>query len=474
MRPRSFFLFPLALVLCVCLLLRRYFSHSPNRFSVEVYLPGWKVHPAVINSSNTLGRLQTDAFGPLYELELGSAKKISNSSITVALPLTEKSVQLLEVTIADLLEYPSIIKEIVILSPETLLSTARPILRRLIASYGPVLSTPMTLLPCAHPSCSAEALIGTAFHAFTDWILFLEGSGLQGVNKAARSMLLNPPAVTFPLGMKGFTLPTPEAQEGTCLTPLAFHRPADFLVPPFVLPSFIFSDGNAFTEYSPSSWSALGRFISDRRPDTIGGIVVSRDLAVDGCLESLLEVQDAIHSQRMITLPNDDYRSHIFDPELLFSNVSTHRSLGHFGLFFPTLDDLVAFSLAACGLIINGHRLDVFLYAEVDSNQTFISTDTCDLHYRTGSSTIATADLVVSSWLSHLSGPPDVFIALASEDVFTASLFRMVRSSEHAASVLVRLARSDLIYSDWMGTLSLTEWQSASYQSLFSTVLTSV
>ncbi|KAI0255837.1 hypothetical protein BJV78DRAFT_577812 [Lactifluus subvellereus] len=38
-------------------------------------------------------------------------------------------------------------------------------------------------------------------------------------------------------------------------------------------------------------------------------------------------------------------------------------------------------------------------------------------------------------------------------------LLRVVQGSEDAASVLVRLARSDLIYSDWMGTLSLAEWQ---------------
>ncbi|KAI0255836.1 hypothetical protein BJV78DRAFT_1279070 [Lactifluus subvellereus] len=241
---------------------------------------------------------------PLGLLELGSAKKISNSSITVALPLTEKSVQILEVTITDLLGYPSAIKGIVVLCPETLLSTARPML---------VVSSP-------------------------------QGSGLQGVNKAARSLLLNPPAVTLPPGLKGFALPTPEAQEGHAPLYWRFIVPRIFL---FLL-SFCQASSSLMEMPLRSTVQAHGaprRFISDRRPDTISGIVVSRDLAGDGCYESLLEVQDATNSRRILTLPIDDYASHIFDPELLFSNASTHKSLGHFGLFFPTLDDLVAFSL---------------------------------------------------------------------------------------------------------------------------------
>jgi hypothetical protein len=464
MRLQGLFLFSLALVLCICILLRRYVSDASNPFPVEVYLPGWKAHPAIFNSSNALDKLQVNDFGPLYELELESAKSISNSSITIAFPLTEKSAQILEATIAGLSDYPSAIKEIVILCPETLLSIVRPLLRHLLHSYGAVLPTPMTLLPCPHSTCSTDALIGTALHASTDWILFLEESGLQGVNNVARSLLLNPPTVTFPLGLKGFAFPTSEAQEGGCLVPLAFHRPADFLVPPFVLPSLIFSDDNSLMEHSPDSWAALGRFISDRRPDTIGGVIASRDLAGKSCLESQSEVQDTINRQRVLALPVDDYRAHIFDPELLFFNASTHQSRGHFGLFFATVGDLVAFSRAACGLAINGHRLDIFLYSEADSDHALIYTDTCALHYQTGSSAMDTADSIVSSWLSHLYGPPDVFIILRPEDVFTASLFRMVRgSAKYAESVLVRLAHADLIYTDWMGTLTLAEWRSMSY-----------
>jgi hypothetical protein len=466
MRLRQCFLFSLILVLYIWFFLWRCVSYPSNPFSVEVYLPGWKGHLAVFNSSNASDKLQADVFGPLYELELGSAKTISNSSITIALPLTEKSARFLEVTIAGFLEYPSpsVIKEVVIFCPETLLSIVRPLLRHIIASYHPVLSTPMTLSPCHHQNCSARALISAAFYASTDWVMFLEDSGLQEVNQAARSLLFNPPAVTFPLGLKGFTRPTPEAQKGACLTPSASHRPADFLVPPFVLPRFIISDEKACLEHGPDSWSALGRFISDSRPDTIGGVIVSRDLAGDSCLESQSEVQDTTNRQRISTFPVNDYRSQIFDPELLFSNVNAHKPYGHFGLFFPTLSDLVAFSQAACGLAINGHHLDIFLYGEADLSDAFIFTNTCVLRYQTGSFATATADLMVSSWLTHLPGPPDVFISLTTEDIFTACLLRVVQGSQYAASILVRLARADLIYSDWMGTLSLKEWQSMSYQ----------
>jgi hypothetical protein len=101
----------------------------------------------------------------------------------------------------------------------------------------------------------------------------------------------------------------------------------------------------------------------------------------------------------------------------------------HFGLFFPTLSDLAAFSRAVCGLAINGHHPDIFIYAEADSSGAFISTNICVLHYQTGSSAIAIVDLMASPWLSHLPGPPDVFISLTAEGVFTACLLRVIRGS---------------------------------------------
>jgi hypothetical protein len=130
-----------------------------------------------------------------------------------------------------------------------------------LLNLGPVITLWCHLLASYHgyhpvlpqPDLLAGALVGTAFHAPTDWVMFLEESGLQEVNQAARLLLFNPPAVTSPFGTKGFTRPTPEAQEGTCLTSLVSHRPADFFVPPFVLPRFIFSDEKACLEHGPDS-----------------------------------------------------------------------------------------------------------------------------------------------------------------------------------------------------------------------------
>ncbi|KAH9967161.1 hypothetical protein BC827DRAFT_1171937 [Russula dissimulans] len=66
-------------------------------------------------------------------------------------------------------------------------------------------------------------------------------------------------------------------------------------------------------------------------------------------------------------------------------------------------------------------------------------------------------NLPISSWLSQLSGLLDVFITLATDGVFTVSLFFTVRNPEHAASTIIRFPWEDLLYSDWMGTLSLQE-----------------
>jgi hypothetical protein len=469
MHPQRFLILPLVMIFYILFMRKRNAAHFQDPFSAERYFPGWNIHPAVfVSADNPL----VDNSGPLYMLELGSAKTISNSSFTVALPVTEKSAQTLELTIIGLLEYQSTIQEVVMLCPELLLSTVRSSIRNTISSYGESLPTLLTLLPCPHATCSADALIGTAFHVSTDWTLFLEDSGLRQVNRAALSLLLNPPAVTFPLGVKGFALPTSKAHNQTCLTPLASHRPAGFLVPPLVLPGFTLSDVYALPDLTIDSWSALGRWVSEERPDMIGGVIISRDLAAVDCPESNLETQDTRNRQRLST-PIDDYHPHIFGPEALpsIAIASNQKSHGHFGVFFPTRDDLAAFSQSACGLVAGGHHLDILLYSEADHDQASITTDTCTLHFHSTSSA-TTAVLIVSSWLSQSPGPFDVIISLTAEDKFTTSLLFSVRDSEHGACTAVQLPREDLIYSDWMGALSLTEWKSILSQLDYDATLT--
>ena len=468
MHPQKFLILPLVMIFYILFIQKRNASHSPDPFSAKRYFPGWKIDPAVFISADNQ---QVDDSGPLYMLELGSARTISNSSITVALPVTEKSVQTLQLTIIGLLEYQSTIQEVVMLCPELLLSTARSSIRNTIASYGESLPTLLTLLPCPHhATCSADALIGTAFHVSTDWTLFLEDSGLRQVNRAALSLLLNPPAVTFPLGVKGFALPTSETHNQTCLTPLASHRPADFLVPPLVLPGFTLSDVYSLPDLTIDSWPALGRWVSEERPDMIGGVIINRDLAVVDCSESNLKTQDTSDRQRL-SIPIDDYHPRFFGPEPPSSITSNRKSHGHFGVFFPSRDDLAAFSQSACGLVAGGHRLDILLYSETDHDQASISTDRCTLHFHSTSSA-TTAVIIASSWLSQPSGPFDVIISLTAEDKFTASLLLSVRDSEHGACTVVQLPREDLIYSDWMGALSLTEWKSILSQFVYDTTLT--
>ncbi len=182
------FIFALVFSVLVFLRLRGHPSHSTDPFSVNSYFPGWDIHPAVFNPLGALDQPSSSALGPLYKLELGSAKAISNSSITIALPLSEKSAPTLAKILTGILdsEYPSRIEEVVILCPETLLSTARFSLRQILSLYRNTPYTQLTLLPCPQATCPTKALIDTAFHASTDWTLFLEESGLQEVNNATR------------------------------------------------------------------------------------------------------------------------------------------------------------------------------------------------------------------------------------------------------------------------------------------------
>jgi hypothetical protein len=469
MGSRTCLLLPLALVFSVLFVLRRSAtgSHPPDPFVVKKYFPGWRIHPVpvVSDSHGALDKQKADPFGPLFMLELGSVKTVSNSSITAVLPVTATSVRTLQLTITGLLEFASAIQEVIILCPESLLSVVRSSIRHVIASYGQAQSTLLTVIPCSHATCAATALIEIGFYASTNWTLFLEDCGPREINRAPLSLLLDQPDVTFPIGLQGFSHSKSGIQNAMPLTSSASHRPADFLVPPFVVPSVIFSDLNALPDLALESWPALGRWVAERRPDAIGGVIVNLDMAANNCFEVCLEAQDTANRLRLSMLLIDAYHSRFFSSDRSLSNIGDKSSQGHFGIFFPGLDHLTAFSQAACALVLRGHRLYIFLYTEVDLDQTFISANACALHYYSRSSvTSAGLGPSISSWISRLSDPLDVVIALTAEDEFVTSLLLSVKNFEHATPTVIRLPSEDLIYSDWMGALSLMEWRSTFHQ----------
>jgi hypothetical protein len=81
--------------------------------------------------------------------------------------------------------------------------------------------------------------------------------------------------------------------------------------------------------------------------------MIGRESDLHSCFASHLDV-GPIDRQCISALSSDDDHLRTFDQDPLFSNVGSYSSTthGHFGIVFPTLVDLIAFSQAAYGLLI--------------------------------------------------------------------------------------------------------------------------
>ena len=75
MHPQKFLILPLVMIFYILFIQKRNATLSPDPFSAKRYFPGWKIDPAVFISADNP---QVDDSGPLYMLELGSARTISS------------------------------------------------------------------------------------------------------------------------------------------------------------------------------------------------------------------------------------------------------------------------------------------------------------------------------------------------------------------------------------------------------------
>ena len=82
----------------------------------------------------------------------------------------------------------------------------------------------------------------------------------------------------------------------------------------------------------------------------------------------------------------------------------------------------------------------------------------CALNYSTLSRTTPTFD----HWLESLNASPDIVFALDVQDFLTVTLTMAFLHDRYREITLIRLPRTDLPYSDWIGSLALRELRSQS------------
>lgn len=483
---------------------------SPPLVSVPPLSAKWATTPPALDSTlrhfslDLAGQERRTSVSPHhdatdYAQQLLRAWPIGPRSLTAILPVTSQSLSQLESTISLLHQDPGALTEIVVLAYEPILSLTRRALRTIMTTISPnpdvLFPIEITLRTWKPMLTQAEASLRcmTYSSGSADWVLVLDQHYLEEAGEEMRSMLMNPPNVSFPLGMKGSGTGEREVLSFAGLRGFEVEpgkeeinredssdskgpHPVSFVVPPFVLPTRLLGDNKVRTTTIDSgngdahlgSWAAFGHWISSTRTDRIGGVTLGYGNPQNAKLGHRSQHEkDFTGDQSTRTSPAQA------------SHSQTHLP-GVFGMLMFSPDDLLRFAPVVCKLVNDGHRVDVLLFGQskgqrrdmahdIDAGSrmfvdgTVSATDRCDIRYRSVVAQDSPPYMTVAGWFDGFEGSPDVLVA-SGEDSVVGDILNMQLKERRwdKATTLIRLPRDDLPYSDWMGTLTLEEWKSES------------
>ncbi|KAG6884593.1 hypothetical protein C0993_009760 [Termitomyces sp. T159_Od127] len=362
-----------------------------------------------------------------------SAPMIPALSLTAILPVNQNSLSSLEEALKSLLG-PSQLREIILLCPYANLFQTRSAVQKIVSSYP---NTPDIRLQTVQTDTDARFSGIRAATQLSGWVLILDQDGLVRENSHSRSILLQPPALSFPYGPKGVCFSWFNTLEPCMRRSVGFPQEAHHLLPPFVMPAALATE-NGLVSSIADPWSRLGESIAATRADGIGGVVFGTD------------VTRAVDLSKTFGTP-DNGNAQLGDAE--------ESASGVFVVILPTFEDLRQLSSLLCMLEnTGGHRTDVWVYGAAGVDGRLEVSDHCTLFYKTLLLSDRTA---LSSWFQTLATQADVILSL-QEDKRLTSLATDPMVSFRKGSVAIRLFRNDLPNTEWMGSLSLLEWKSVS------------
>ncbi|KAF9499400.1 hypothetical protein BDN71DRAFT_1383958 [Pleurotus eryngii] len=404
------------------------------------------------------------SLGATYSVaRIGEPRVIPPRSLTVILPVTGASFPIMEKKLRYFLTRKTRLQDIWLVCPEALVTQAKPILRRLVASLDghdyPVISL--------HPPFSsyientAIDSIRMAGQVKTKWVLILDEQGLDGFSEYAKDQLLNPLDVPLPTGPRGVV----DHPHGIhCIPPSPQALYASYLVPPFVTPSTL---AHSISSLSHSAvWKDFGRSVSAADAHAQGGVVINAE--EDWCrrqdyrkrsfndtlaqlpLDPLLPLDD----NSICPMGEADSET---DSEVRLAQSIDHPSApsGQMYLVLPSVQDLRGLAPVACSFLKQGYLMKILLYGlGTHSAADFFQQDTCILPYMRSS----------------LSASPDILVddhdlgAIATEVIITSDMgpsealfLKATIKRQFPLATHIQLPREDLNYTSWMASLSFLE-----------------
>jgi hypothetical protein len=264
------------------------------------------------------------------------------------------------------------------------------------------------------------------------WVLVMGWDGLRSLESQSQRRLLALGHHLLPIGPRGIALNT-TTETAASLPPLAtpgLHL-ALYLRPPFVVASSLLPEEEGHFR----TWELLGAYFSQCNSFGAGGILHSSTKTVDQGLDS--SSKDG--------LPLAPYRDH--GPPIRFT------------FFLSNTLNVQQLSPLLCQLIFRRHHLHI-LVVETNMKYSFTSVrrkarlrlDTCRIDFSIVNQFMNRRDL--SAHLGDLE--TDVVVMLEGLELNNHFRSHFIRKGR----TVIRLPVEDLMYSDWMSSLSLEEWRS--------------
>ncbi|KAH0582711.1 hypothetical protein H2248_010631 [Termitomyces sp. 'cryptogamus'] len=402
--------------------------------------------------------------GATYTSLNTSAPVIPAFSLTGILPVTQDSLSGLEEALKSLLG-PSQLREIILLCPQAHAITfqVRSVVREVVSSYPDI---PDIRLQTIQTDIDARVFGILAAAQLSGWVLIMDQDGLSRENNHSRGILLQPPALSFPYGPKGICFSWFSTLEPCLRSSVAgFPQEAHHLLPPFVMPAALaMENGVISTMVDP--WSGLGEYIATTRTDGIGGVVFGTGVDM---LSQAIELEQAIHRHSGETSGprnNGSIQGAQLDDTL--ATTAGYSAPGVFVAILPTSEDFLHMSPLLCMLKnTGGHLTNIWIYGTTEApldmpdpqDGQFVVSEHCSLSYAMLTLSDATTQAQrLSAWFKSLATPADIILSLQEDNRFT-NLAMDSTTNFRGGSVSVRLPRIDLPHTEWMGSLSLSEWK---------------
>ncbi|KAH8116272.1 hypothetical protein DFH11DRAFT_1852900 [Phellopilus nigrolimitatus] len=323
-------------------------------------------------------------------------------------------------------------------------------------------------------------VLGAAAQAVTEYTLIMGSEGLGDLDEDSRDQLLSHPLLMdLPTGFCGGRF-TKVQSHTICVSPLPETQSASFLVPPFVLSSSLTRGFNASVGHNPNFWSEFGRTLIHQ--DGIGAVVQETEKSTD-------KVWCQAQCQRfgLVVDGTAPECSTVTDADAPEDQTTHSASSSSLAIILPALSDLESFSPAVCGLIRNGYDAHVLILSHNLDHDTSrdgsfpwlhdqLISNVCEISYsalHSSSNDYANAE-AVRFWLKSANELMSVII-YGTYDTMHASTTALEIELERQSGLgttIIKIPQDDLLYCDWIGSLSLTELRSWHFPSVELTVIT--